>query len=240
MSDSPFPAGIVIHAFTEAERSLGEIMHTVPYCRKHEEVWSPRFGEMLRNLCCQLDSLWRQEAPSGDKFRKNLNMKDYHKHFSNDFQKRFVVFWGEHGGRVLAPFREWETNSDLSWWTAHNDVKHDSVTHRERGTLKNVCLATAGLFVAIVKSKLCLGDLLATDWYLPQLSHKESSASWLTSEQAWEERALVIESKQFSYPVGASLDIENTALMRGSPVTPSYRFRDWLGRTKGQRFRDLI
>jgi len=242
VSDQHFPAGTVVSAFIEAERALSEILRVVPYCPEHQDVWSPRLGEMLLYLCSQLDSLWRQEIPCA-KPRKHLNMTDYSGHFAGSLCGKFVVFWGDiEGGTILAPFQEWEVGSNSSplWWTAYNKVKHDCLANRKLGSLKNVCRAMAGLFVAILRSKLCLSHVLATDWLALDVYAPENIAPHLANDTEWTEAGIKVESHLFSYVVGTCLDLEIPGGFPSKYMGSSYRLRDWLGRNMGKRVRDVI
>jgi len=170
-----FPGLSVIASFKLVEGMLEEVLRFVPYCREHENVWSPPLVTILLDTCSQLDSLWKFETEQLPRpirsSNGNQNIIDHFQNFGERVADRWVVFWSEKGEK-LAPFAPWIGLADynessyrpLAWWTAYNAVKHDRIANRKEATLKNVAHALAGLYLGILRSRQCAASIAQEGW----------------------------------------------------------------------------
>lgn len=200
----------VITSYHISERHLGDMLRFVPYCREHENVWSPELATVLSLAGNQLDSLWRAEvsALAHGKDRDGLNIVDYFQHVGKRVSPKWVVCWAEEG-KVIRPFVQWEGRSayaPLEWWTAYTDLKHDQFAHLRKATLKNAIEAVAGLFVAILSCEFCLDAMAAAGWLSgtwPELI-EEALANDLPDSPELDRLSaahVAVESKLFARPV---------------------------------------
>jgi len=145
MEIDPFPGISVISWFESVEAMLADVLAVIPFCKEHEEVWSPRLATVLLEACSQIDSLYKHE------FGK-INIERYQQNCGSLLAPRWVLFWAESTWK-LHPFQRWElpTYEKRAWWGAFNAVKHDRVSNRRQATLWNAVHAVAGLLLAILR-----------------------------------------------------------------------------------------
>ena len=162
-----------IGAFKKIEDSLEDILHVVPYCSEHEQVWSDEIIPVIFDSCSLLDSLWSfQSSRSSCVDKDHFTMKDYFRYYGETMAKRWLVFWCE-SINIISPFNNWSKNgnykngndsNELSWWTAYTELKHDRLSNRKKATLANSVKSVGALLLAIIKCEYLREEIEHAGW----------------------------------------------------------------------------
>lgn len=217
-----FSANSAIAWYKHAEDELADVLDVIPYCKDHENVWSPRLVTILYETCSLLDSLWKHQSSVA-----NGHIGLYFNNFGQDVAFRWVVFWGEDGPIRLTPFRCWlnqKTHKAPEWWDAYNNAaKHSRFTEFHQATLARTVIALAGLFLAVIRCDEC-HDAVAHAGWLSGDTH--NPRAWLSDDSpGTAEEYVAVESRLFSYPVGwCGKHIANRFTWEGPA---SGRFQQW-------------
>lgn len=228
---SQFPGESVLNTYLRIEDMLCDVLRVIPYCPAHHSVWSDALVPVLIESCSLLDSLWKFEVKQSPCVKKNrLTMNDYFTYFGSYLQYKWLVFWGEET-EVLTPFENWsksgryapEDYSELDWWKAYNEVKHERLMNRASATLSVSVKSLAGLFLAILRCELCRDAIVQVGWLTGQ---SPSSVVFLSDDHGdVNERYIAAESKIFSYPVGGHRKPVKKEWKWKGPA--SHRFCEW-------------
>lgn len=162
--------------YLQLESRLMESFRYIPLEKKHYEVYSSFYADLLLSIGSTLDSCFSHAAHSqvydNDenflKLRKlsKPEIKDYKAVYEPFYQmsKREVHFlldyeiscenWDEPYSKyaVLKPYHLWHCPDSMEtrpgkWWTAYNKIKHNRYEYIKRANLQNVLDALAGLFL---------------------------------------------------------------------------------------------
>ncbi|HIJ67555.1 MAG TPA: hypothetical protein HPP87_11785 [Planctomycetes bacterium] len=239
----------IVSWFANAEKDLYEFLEFIPYCDEHENVWSPRLVTIFLDVCSQIDSLWSWEMDkNGQKpMRTNPCIVDYFIHFGPDIASKWVVFWGERGEKVQ-PFSCWSslnpseftkttwdnrnTEVELEWWKAYQNVKHDRIKNQKETKAKYVVEAFCGLFLAIIRCEDCRDILwekgcifLNEEGGLPVNPLELLREDFGQNSISCPDYHMVIETKLLSYPVGyCNKNVKKGSVWKGNA---SNKFKAW-------------
>ena len=172
----PFERGKVWLIYSKLEREFIETTSYVALETVHENVWSPKFGELLIRIGSSVgsffdlmvDSKSLDEERTVKKLREKTKKKqqkkpdwsptitDFRKAFNPVFQLSSVEVEASYGLTYYAelqPFKGFERKAP-NWWDAHNKLKHEFFEKlEERARLHNTINALAGLFVLNILHK---------------------------------------------------------------------------------------
>lgn len=85
------------------------------------------------------------------KGHKDLNIRAYKKinksHHLDAYSAEFPIWSGEK--KLFMPFRDWETEEKLDWYSAYNLCKHDRVNNLHLANFENLLNAYCGLFILL-------------------------------------------------------------------------------------------
>ena len=235
-----FPGRTVVETFTATEQMLEEVLSVVPFCRKHEDVWSHRLATVLLEAGSQIDSLWRFEAEEENRPKRTgrggrpveWDIRDFFSFFAQDLAPKWVVFFGGERPLETAPFKAWQGVSgysqadyqSLDWWQAYTKLKHDRFANQTLATLSASVAALAGLFLAIARCGYCDEYMMQANWVTCYAFHHADDDK-IDSFPAQNQAA--IESRLFSYPLGLWRGIANPYPWMNRNA--SERLRLWFG-----------
>jgi hypothetical protein len=198
-----FPTNSVMSSYITTENMLTEVLRIVPYCKEHEDVWSPTLATVIMESCSQLESLWNYQAKQSPYVKnKELKITDYHSFFRGRVSPKRVIFWGE-TIELIYPFKEWSNTANyttLDWWDAYNKLKHNRLLNRSRATMRNAVYSLAGLFLAILTCEFCRDGVVQQGWVSAR--HPNLHACLGDDSPSAYRQYCVAESKLFAYPVG--------------------------------------
>jgi len=216
-----FSANNVLDWYIEAENMFADFLKYVPYCEKHEEVWSPKLVVILQETCSQLDSLWGWEAENVHGKKEKINITDYFELYGEVMAPRWVVFWSDEPIKI-APFAAWQNarnftkkeyeNRPLDWWKdGYQKIKHNRIENYRCATLKFAVESLAGLFLAIIATEKCWDALWEHNWVswdkeggmpFDPFDCLRADFESLDDEGKCSLTRMAVESKLFTYPVG--------------------------------------
>ena len=226
------PASGIVNDYIRNENVLEELLHIIPYCEEHEQVWSDALVPVILESCSLLDSLWSFQARSSPCIRKTkFEMFDYFKYYGSYMVPKWVIFWGETPYKI-SPFAGWSVTGNykekddsiiLPWWSAYNNLKHDRLSNRIDAKLIHAVYATSALLLAILRCEDAREAIAQTDWAKGR--HANPVANLGEDSSSTHLEFASIETKLFSYPVGwCSIHIEKKHYWLGNS---SIRFRNW-------------
>jgi hypothetical protein len=231
----------VLTSYIYIENLLFDILQIIPYCKEHENVWSPRFVTILRESCSQLASLWEFEARKSQYVPKNdLKITHFFEYFGEAVAPKWVVFWAEEPV-VIKPYESWanakgfklKNYKPLDWWTTYTNLKHKAYSNLTQATLRQTAYSLAALFIAILKSGSCSDAINQAGWFY---SDFHNPAADLNDENTSEQKPgyyFTVESRLFSYAVGWSkVSISRKDQWVGGNSSP--RFIAWFDQFSNQ------
>lgn len=234
------PEHFILNSFINVENQLIEILNVIPYCKEHENVWSPLLIPIIQDSCSQIDSLWNLQAKQSSYIKKwKLGIKDYFTYFGEDISSKIAIFFGKEKPELVQPFAEWygipkydiDTYKDINWWADYNKIKHNRLYYRNKATIKNAVHSLAGLFLAIIKCPLCRNGVVQTGWVSARYPNlvaclsEDSPSSYMNY--------CVVESKLFTYPIGWN-GREVPRDWNWSCFDASQRFINWFDEYEGK------
>jgi len=205
---SDFPTNSVMNSYIATENMLAEVLRIVPYCKEHENVWSPALVTVILESCSQLDSLWQYQAKQSPCVeKKKLTINDYFTYFGKQISPKRVIFWAEKT-EMIYPYYEWaniekysrEHYKKLCWWNAYTNLKHNRLLNRSQATLRQAVQSLAGLFLAILTCEFCGDGVVQEEWV--SANHPNLQACLGDDSSSAYLHYCVVESKLFAYPVG--------------------------------------
>ncbi|MBU7027209.1 MAG: hypothetical protein HXS48_09720 [Theionarchaea archaeon] len=152
--------------YMEVEGRFIEYCEYVPLREEHYKVWSLKLASIIIEICSILDSFfkvgssWLFDYPEIDssKFTDERRKIEGDKPNIYIWKKVYDAFYGLNEKKIhviplrksVCPFGSWKNGSELEWWNAYNDIKHDRFRELEKASLENTLFALASLFLAIV------------------------------------------------------------------------------------------
>jgi hypothetical protein len=168
MSQNIFTKGRSWQNFQDLENRILQCFEYVALDKKHENVWSDRFGELLVRVGSTIDSFFYRMRDC-DVFSNTLGIHELRQKNEptiSDYRVFFEPFYKLSEAEVLIqngdfsmsyyPFKEFKSNDGPKWWKSYNKVKHEWFNSlSEHGTLINVVKALGSLFLLNVLHKDC-------------------------------------------------------------------------------------
>jgi len=158
-----FAKGAAWQDFADLESELIEIMSYVPLRKKHNDVWSRKFGRLLDETGSAVDSFFKVVMAGGRLFEgkskkemKDLDIVDYRKVIGPTYrlaEAQVVVSDGIAPYAEMDPFVAFASDKSPNWWKAYNNYKHSRYADTAIATLRNSVEALAGLFILNVLHK---------------------------------------------------------------------------------------
>jgi hypothetical protein len=220
-----------MNSYIATERMLSDVLRMVPYCKEHENVWSPTLVTVILEACSQLDSLWKYQAKQSPYVKKKeLNIKDYFIYFGEIVSSRRVIFWAEKA-ELITPYDKWTNVGEynpanyqkLDWWDTNTKLKHDRLSNRSEATLRYAIQSLAGLFIAMIRCEFCLDGIVQEGWV--SANHPNLQACLFDDSSDSYLHYCVAESKLFAYPVGFDKIKITPDFNWYGPASP--RFKNW-------------
>jgi len=188
-----FSKGEAWRDFRYLETELIEALEFVPLRKRHNDVWSPKFGMILDQTGSATASFFEVVIEGGrlfqDRERKEiekLTIVDY-RNIVEPVYKLSTAEVSVSDGPVhydsFCPFGAFGENKAPEWWSGYNEYKHYRYSLRESATLKNTVHALAGLFALNVLHKenqeflIENGVIRATDRYAMAVPENSLSSS---------------------------------------------------------------
>ena len=152
--------------YMEVEGRFNEYCEYVPLKEEHYKVWSLKLASIIIEICSILDSFfkagsfWLFNYPELDSSKFIDERKAIEADKTNIYlwKKVYDTFYGFSEKEVhviplrksIYPFKKWKNGSELEWWDAYNEVKHDRFRKLEAASFGTALCALAGLFLAII------------------------------------------------------------------------------------------
>jgi hypothetical protein len=163
--DAPFTRGLAWYRYKGLEEEFIQATKYFPFEKKHKEIWSDFFGDLLIKTCNSIDSFFRNMLKDKDatpscpyphvqELQNSRRKKDIY-YFRDFFEPIYALSGAEvdiaYGltfyDAKFRPFDKFRENDIPAWWTAYNHVKHTWFDCLEEATLECVISALAGLFL---------------------------------------------------------------------------------------------
>lgn len=175
-----FESGYAWQTYSRFERRFRYALEYVPLDKEFDNVWSPRFRELLTQICAEIDSFFRNMARSKSledsrgrrivrKAIDHLNITDYREYFEPIFELSSVEVLVCDAYGVIKPFAKFARDESPPWWVSYNNVKHNWAEHYAEANLRNTLYSLGALFLLNVLHKesqvyLAKTNHLITGW----------------------------------------------------------------------------
>ncbi len=157
-SDSPEH---YVRAFLLIQSDLQRIFEFIEPSDGNVNTYSYRIHELFMRTCIEIEAnfkailkenIYNPTDRNGDPLpEKKWNIHNYRKvnktHHLSAY-KVYVPIWdGTHS--IFEPFKQWATTTDLSWYQAHNESKHDRKIEFKKANFGNLLNSVAGLLILL-------------------------------------------------------------------------------------------
>ena|SRR5713226_3883703 len=172
-------SNLEVQYYLELQGRISDIFHYVSCHESNFETFSTKIESVLVDNCSFFDSLCQHfirqlaagshsfKKPLEEKFflskvqgKKDFNISDYQQLLDEDFslsEKTVLVKAyqddlfqnGASDGYLLSPFEDWKRGSQLSWWKAFTNLKHDRLSSIKDANLRNAVFSLGGVFVVL-------------------------------------------------------------------------------------------
>ncbi len=204
-------ADLIISWYKNLEDQLLDFINYVPFHERNINVFSPKLATIITESCglldsvikyATLDSITLSDGTIINTEKHNLNIS----HYAELYGERLASFKAIlllSPVQFVRPFSNWDilditykNAPSLSWWKAHNDIKHDRINNLELANLNNAIKSLCGLFIAMVDNAQ----------FFIQAMHR---AKWLYYQHAVE---VIYNWAIEGYPVGGIFAVIKTSL----------------------------
>lgn len=162
-----FRNGLAWYKFKKLEREFLDATLYFPFEKKHEDIWSEFFSDLLVKIGNSCDSFFRimlqykkfEEFPHVRELKQRRQKKDinyFREFFEPIYQLSGVEVEIRKGPEIFgkcSPFKEFKNSKIPEWWTSYNHVKHQWFERMNEATLGNSIDALCGLFVLNILHK---------------------------------------------------------------------------------------
>lgn len=155
---------------------------TIAYVELDEinfKTFSKEYIKLYQSICAEMDVIFKVVCGfNTDAYKNIINYStELLGEFPDIVDVKIKVLYSD---IELQPFKNWQKEESIAWWTAYNKVKHNRVDNAKDGNLKNILTSLSALYLLekylIKKSK-----------YFPDSPDKESSLfaikDWNTSSR---------------------------------------------------------
>ena len=146
--------------FLSIDNDLLKLSRYIEFTSDNYSVYSIELVRLYLSICSEIDSLMKSLCDNADSQlyaatlngnsgrRTRPNMGAYRAFLDIKFPQFKAIECKIPAFQItLSPWDAFSTGVNPSWWSAHNDVKHERDTHFPKANLENVLSATAGLLV---------------------------------------------------------------------------------------------
>ncbi len=137
--------------FISLDTAFGETTRFVELSQRNYQTFSIEYVRIFLSTASEVDVvcklLCNRIAPS----KKANNIDDYRKLILDRYPKFATIKIGVPSlEKDIAPWADWNHQTNPEWWTQHNKVKHERGTYLEFANLKNSLNALCGLFAVLL------------------------------------------------------------------------------------------
>ncbi|MEW5826485.1 MAG: hypothetical protein AB1778_06590 [Candidatus Bipolaricaulota bacterium] len=198
-------ADLIVEWYLEVETRLRHFLESIPYRHDTRDLPFVPLASIFLDTCSILDGVFRALS-SRQEDRSQLTIAE----FAPEYEARLGLgqrrsLFLRFPSAVLRPFKDWVsavgTYQKLSWWSDHNDLKHDRVAASARATLANC-----------TSSVCALQQVLSQLPQFFQASTRHGLLHFGTLNVAWARdniydtpghQTILFESQLFATPIGA-------------------------------------
>jgi hypothetical protein len=205
----------VVQWYDELEEELRRILFELPPVPSNLRRSSPRLASIAVEACSMIDSLFRQASPDpstvGGKSikRKDLDIRHFAVLFAASLrlaQLKSILLIAE--PKYVSPFSKWRRMTSqsepipLTWWQAHQKLKHDRIQEWERGTLSLAIDCLCALHQVISRLPVMAEALVRFEWVWLSGWNPELVVEALRGTNALGGDPLSSETRLFVTPLG--------------------------------------
>ncbi|MGQ0509438.1 MAG: hypothetical protein ACT4P9_02385 [Betaproteobacteria bacterium] len=150
-----------VRAFLLIQKDLQRIFEFIEPSDANLDAYSYRIHELFMRTCIEIEAnfkailkenIFNPKDRAGDpRPEKNWNIHDYRKinktHHLSSYRVHIPIWSGSNS--AFAPFKEWMTANDLSWYQAYNKSKHDRQLQFKEASFRNLLSSISGLLVLL-------------------------------------------------------------------------------------------
>ena len=150
-----------VRAFLLIQNDLQRIFEFIEPSDVNLDTHSYRIHELFMRTCIEIEANFKAilkentfnpvNRRGGPRPEKKWHIHDYHKvnktHHLSSYRVHVPIWDGSNS--VFAPFNEWVTGSELSWYQAYNKSKHDRYFQFKEANFRNLVLSISGLLTLL-------------------------------------------------------------------------------------------
>ena len=136
-----------VNQYSLLEKDFIEATQYVTFESDNYQTYSNVFSKLLLQIGSEVDNILKSIC----EIEGRTYISDYAKEVLNRYPgitaQKVII---RDNQQVLIPYQGWcinEPSKSLKFWDAYNSVKHDRIKNYKMGTMGNVSLALAGLYV---------------------------------------------------------------------------------------------
>lgn len=138
--------------FLELEGEFLQIEKFIPVDDLNESTFSLRYMKLLFSICSEIDIVFKSFMEFNGESIDNVDMRNYNSFIDNNFPNFSSESITCYENKIITPFKNWNDNDILDWWSDYNKIKHERTIERngvknyKNATQKNVLNALSGLY----------------------------------------------------------------------------------------------
>jgi hypothetical protein len=150
-----------VRAFLLIQNDLQRLFEFIEPSDTNLNTYSYRVHELFMRTCIEIEANFKAilkenifnptDSSGNPRPEKKWNIHDYRKvnktHHLSTYKVHVPIWDGNNS--VFAPFNEWATASELSWYQAYNKSKHDRHVQFKEANFRNLVTSISGLLVLL-------------------------------------------------------------------------------------------
>ncbi|MCP9290726.1 hypothetical protein [Gracilimonas sediminicola] len=137
--------------FLAIEDDLVKTSRFVDFSTDNYPTYSIEFAKIILSSASEFDVIAKLICNKISPNKKAGNINDYREIIINEYPKfpTMEINLTRYGIK-LKPWASWENDSNPSWWTSYNNVKHERNKFYHEATLGNALQSSAGLLCGLL------------------------------------------------------------------------------------------
>lgn len=137
--------------FESIDDELYSLSRIIEFTPNNYSAFSVHLARLYLSICSEIDVVAKLLCKEIEPTQSPLRINEYHPLITGKYPhfKKLKIEMPSHE-LEFEPWASWEAGKSPSWWTSHNNVKHERSKYFKDANLGNLLNSAAGLLVMLV------------------------------------------------------------------------------------------